>query len=227
MAFVQAIQKSGSLSTTQAFASPSTAGDTILVITDCFDGPAGSVTSVTDNQGNTYTNIGTSFAVSEGTHTHNIDFWVATAGSTGVIAVTAHGSNEIFFSLLNYTGFSSFTFDQSASASNGSATSQSSGATGTTSAANELLVSYIVPSGTSDPTISAGSGYTKRCQFQDLNFTAQFAAVEDQTVSSTGTFSGDWTLGTARLAGVVLVTFNIGGSPPPAGTRPKFVLVCD
>lgn len=225
MALIQVRQKSDSLNTFLNFSSPVTSGSRILVLTDMLNIASSAITGITDGQGNTYTKVVDLIASDSGGSTHNFSAWTTTATATGGLTISIGGSSGIiFFTIMEYGTTTIFTFDQSAGAAYPSGSSPSSGSI-TTTFANSLLVSYIVPGTTVDPTISAGSGYTKQAQLRDNLFTNKYFAVEDQTVSSTGTFSGNWTLVIANPAAVFLVSFGISSGAPVSSGQVQVIIM--
>src|SRR6266850_2221993 len=203
MGFVQAVQNVGIGNTSATLPSSVTGGNTIVVFADSILAQ-GTITSVTDNKGNTYTMVG-SFTVLAGAQQHIVQVWVAT-GATGrsSFAVTSHsGGAFILLTVFEYGSTAIFVFDKSATAANASSTSQSVGPIGTTLSADELLLCYIATVTGGAQTFTAGAGYTKRNSTTNDPIFGNNFAIEDQIVSSTGAYSASWTLSSATGCALV------------------------
>jgi hypothetical protein len=212
--FVQAATNTGSGNTTATLAASVTAGDSIVVIADSILS-IGTVTSVTDGV-NTYTMVA-SFTQLASSQQHIIQIWTAIAATNvASLAITANSSaGFILLTALEYGASTTFVYDKFASANNGASTSQTVGPTGTTSVANEVVISYIATQTGFNSTFTANAPYTKRAAVvSDPNFGASFA-VEDNLVSSTGAQTGSFTLGSSISCAMVIVTFALTTPPPP------------
>lgn len=180
-----------------AFGSAVTAGNLIVVTTADTSGATNGVTNVTDTGGNTYTQI-------MDTHgTNGFQMWyavVATGGSSFQVSVTwdTGFTSKIEFVAQEFQGFTGTpTLDVShfAPASGGTtSTAPNSGATATTSQANELVVGGAQHSG-STSAFSLGTGYTN---LGTVNSASCAVAQESKVVSSTGTQTAAFTIAASR-----------------------------
>lgn len=222
MIFNQAALNTGIGNTSATLSSTVTVGDHIVVFADS-GFAVGTITSVDDNHGNSYTPMVASFTQFATSQQHIIQVWTATAsGTVGSLTVTAHTSTGAFITLvaLDYSSNTIFTYDQYAVANNASNTAQSVGPTGSTSSASELLLCYIITGTGGAPSFTQGTGYTKRGSVSsDPNFGLSYA-IEDQIVSSIAAYSATWTLGTAKDCALVLVSFALS-----AATTAKPVII--
>ena len=206
------------------------AGETIIV-TVATD-PSASV-SVTDNANNLYlveANISNPGGV-VGVHTivfaaHNVATLLA--GSTITVAATP-AVHMLVFTATRVTGLAALPLDQM-SASIGFSTSATSGFTGTTTQAQELLFGAIGVKGSSSDSFTPGNGYTLQDHF-GVNTDPPFPQVcvaqlqttintESQLVSVTGSYQADAMLGTSRAWAAALLTYKVAGGPPPTNQPP-------
>lgn len=222
LAFVQGVQGSSSSDpyTLPAFSSSVTAGNLIVVAVVGDNGSTDNTTNVTDNKsGNSYQRADSTLNFGNGTNM-NMDIWfgqVTNGGSSFALTIAFNSMVQNGrFVAQEFSGFSSTaTLDKFAKA-NATSTSPSSGATGTTSVADELIVGLIARAGNNSSTISLGSGYS------NLTNTATSAAagMESMVVSSTGTQTATFSLSVSRawLCAVLAFKDGSGGGPPPDTT---------
>src|SRR5580704_17192817 len=207
---------------TATFSSAPGAGHTVVVGVVCYGPSVCSITSVTDNFSNSYSQIGPT-AIYGGPTTNGtvVALYCASGISTGSsFTVTANQSNsgggDSNLYIAEYSGVGC-SVDQTASGSetDGSNTTTLQTSSATTTNASDLLVS--VGGSTSGGNATAGTGYTLR-----QNATAGVAengGFEDRTVSSTGSYSASMTLAsnTNYWAMVMAALKGSGGS----GTAPS------
>jgi len=191
-------------------------GNTLIVVGGRYINAAGdTIASVMDSQGNTYTvdvagfNMGGADAqvgVARGYMTTAL-----TATDTVTIQWTNAAATSYFFGqLIEYSGIASTTpKDQTANATafRTQADGITSGATPTTTQADELLFGVLhVQSGTE--TISAGTNWTMRTQ-SAWGGGSFVQGVEDQVVSATGAYTatGSWVAG-SQTEGAIIVTYK-------------------
>ncbi len=169
----------------RAFAASSTSGNLIVVHLD-WDGQTRSITSVTDNKGNSYSRINgpTNW---DGVN-YRAELWYAynIIGGGAVITVTAKLSgaptsfSQIYIS--EYSGIATFDPLDQSSVAIGNAAAVSSGAK-TTTYTNELI--YGASIGASG-VLSTGAGYTNRS-------TANSNIIEDKNAAAVGAYNATFT----------------------------------
>ena len=160
------------------------------------------VSTVTDNAGNTYTKA---YSIATGTG-GNTECWYATNSKpTTSIVVTFSASvatKSVF--VREYSGMVKSTPLDTTITASGSGTAVSTGASPTTRAANTLVVSNCSCLGTS-PTLSVGAGFGNFTS-QTVLAAASLHAIQDLTASSAATQTGlmtgggtlpVWDIGTA------------------------------
>jgi hypothetical protein len=199
----------------QSFDSSVTAGNTIIL--GLVTGTAETISSITDTQSNTYTQI-----LSETGEERKI--WLyrvnsANAGSTTVTVTYGTGqfADTIMF-LREYSGLDTTNLvDQTASGNSGTSfvTSHASGTTSATDTASELIIGLVGSSGSSNPVFTAESGYSNL--LAGFGFDAfTYGAIKDKIVSATGTQSATFgSTGSVRSATAVI---TLRGASEPAGT---------
>lgn len=165
------------------------------------------VSTVTDNAGNTYTQA---YGQATGTGGDTECWYSRNSNPTTSVVVTFTGSvltKSIF--VREYSGMSpaATCFDRTVGAS-GSGTAVSTGASGATRDATELVVCNSACLGTS-PTLAAGAGFGNFVS-QDIIAGASLHGVEDLTTTTIGTQTGLMTAGgTLPVWDVALGTFII------------------
>lgn len=170
------------------------------------------VTSVTDNAGNTYLNA---YAIASGTGGDTELWYCASSSSTTSVVVTFSASvttKSVF--VREYNGMSQATscFDRTVG-TNGSGTSVSTGASSAIRAAVELVVCSCSCLGTS-PTLSVGAGFGNYTSQAILAGTA-LHSIQDLTTSSIGTQTGLMTAGgTLPVWDVGIATFMLADGKP-------------
>jgi hypothetical protein len=164
----------------------------------------GVTVSVKDSAGNTYkvdtrkdngTTTGTTSAVASSRLTNPLP-----AGSTITVTVSSSVTYRLA-SAYAYSGLSSA--DQTA-AGTGSSTSPSSGPTGTTTAANEVVFGATVY-GSGTATHTAGSGMT---ELDELHAGTKSLAVDARIVNSTAAYSDSGTLSSSAVWTDSVATYN-------------------
>jgi hypothetical protein len=196
-----------------AYTSPTTVGDFLMAACSVYLTDVSATNAVfSDTQGNTWTVIA-NFAYLDGgiDHSHVYVAWaVASATTTPTVTCNPPGTNE--YISLQVSAFSGIVttspLDQSVTATDGGTTSTApnSGTTGTTVQADELLIGSM----------------SHCCLFSAITTTApllqvteeegaggeQTLAVGYRLLSSVGTFSAAWTLGSADNWGAGAWTFK-------------------
>jgi hypothetical protein len=208
IAFVQvnAATVSSANTETLAFASNTTAGDMILV---GFDMASGSPTSVTDTQGNTFVQVGSTLTNPNG---HLAALYYAANIKGGADSVTVNISATANFLqeyLTEYSGVAtSSPIDVQAGAVGSSSTVSSGNAT--TTVANDLIFGYMDNGGSG----SAGSGFMLRSNFSG-NVVEDEAAGAPGSYAATGTANASWTMQMAALKPA-----STGGGSPTISLSP-------
>ena len=183
-----------------------TAGDLLAVTTE-FDGgsgkSSGSVVSVTDNKGDTWTRA---TAVNPSTRI-GVEVWYSPGAAAGVTLVTVTYSTSVNPVLEFYELSGATSFDKAASAA-GTGTSLSSGLTGTTSTANEFVIGeigFVTTTATiSGLTPGFSNGTLTRNPASNFNNSEQGG---NEAVTATGTFSYAGTLSGSQAWAAAVATF--------------------
>jgi hypothetical protein len=183
-----------------------TFGDQFVVIVACNPSGCSQTAPPTDGVvGDTFVSKGTCTTGSGETF-----FMYEADGLTGASsAVTLNYSNGYDAFVLEYQNIATAGFDKFACA-NGNSTTPSSGATATTTAANEILIGYVgcsvnqsfTPGGVQD----AGAGYTQRASGSFNSFDFE----EDQNVTATGAFVANGSFGVGCNWSSLITTFKTG-----------------
>lgn len=205
MAFVKGTTGNTTTSptTTTAFTGSTTSGNMIVVTVSDDSALLTNNITVTDNKGNTYlkeihrANTSTlsmwycSSIVGGSSHTVTATWDETATGRVTVVAQEFDGGHN--------------TLDKK-SDNQGSSTSPSSGATATTTAANETVVSGVSRAGTTSA-LSLGSGYTN---LGTVNVANAGVGQESKVVSSTGAQTGTFSIAASRAWVCGVLTFKAG-----------------
>jgi len=160
--------------------------------------------TITDSTGNSYVDAVSQAQSSDGHQVHIFYAKNIKAGANTVTATFSATNNHPWLAIYEYSGLSTTNpLDQTAHAQ-GSSASANSGASAITSSANELVFAAAGFPNSYGGTATAGGGYT--LQQQDTG--ASRAATETSIVTSTGTYSGTFTLSTNTNWSAVLATFQ-------------------
>lgn len=169
--------------------------------------------SISDTKSNTYSGAGGDVCIVAGGETlcifsaHNV-----AGGSTTVTATVTGGPATLRWGIHEYSGLAtSSTLDKTHSA-NGVGTAADSGATATTTQADELLFG-VLDCG-AGCTATAGSGYTLR----NNNIGSKYSS-EDQIVSATGTYSATFTITSDDWSAAIATYKAAAGGAPAAPKR--------
>ncbi len=212
VAAVQQVSGYGSSKTSFAVTTPSAthAGNRLVVEVGAWGGSSPTISGVTDNAGDTFTQVAT---VTGSDHTQ-LQVWtavVAAGGTAPTITATTTGSADIGIAALEYSGLSTAagtgSVDQTAQASGwvSGPTAVSSGATGSVTADGDLAIGFYADSGFTN-TLTGDSGYAVRTNLSPNGF--MDLLVQDAVVNTgakpaprTGTGSAG---GTVWLAATVV-----------------------
>lgn len=209
-----------SAATIAASFSPTVSSGSLLVAAISWSlggGGTGTVSSVTDSAGNTWTLLS---QASDTTNTQGLQLAYAMNATAGATTVTATFSGSTSFrriTLAEYSGVATASaLDTSAVKNNGVNTTAANDVTVgpiTTTAAGDLIVCGVMDTANGTNTQTAGTGFTKRNAFG-------LCALEDLVQGSAGSISGTWTFGTAGryAAGVAAFKAATGGSPSGTAT---------
>lgn len=202
-------QNAGSYSNTNVatLTSNVTAGN--LLVLGLTAGSADTVSSITDNQSNTWTLA----ASNTGTDRQTWIYYAKNVnGGSTTVTVTFAASTfpDSCLTIREYSGLDRTSpLDKTASANDGTSflTTHDTGTTAATTQANELAVAVVGSSGSSDPVFAAGTNYGHLQQQNGFDvFTYQ--GMTDRILTATGTQNTNMTTtGSVRGEGV-LVTFK-------------------
>ena len=178
-----------------------TAGNTLVLAVNTFGPGGGSITSITTNHSETFTlvdntnNGGTNFRGSAA-------YLLNCVGGSTTITINTTTNSSWQIALYEYLASDAVSFDVHAVRGSTSGTNPTSLVSGTTTAANETVVGWLAETGTSTPT--AGSGFGHLLASSGTNF----AALEDKSVTSTGTQQALFTNGTTGTYVCGVLTFK-------------------
>ena len=198
---------SGSL----AFSSNVTAGSVIVVALMGYS--SASTITISDTRSNTYTRVGTLTTGGDGALW--LDCWVATVASSGSCTVQYSSLLTPYLSLMiaEYGDMATSSFVDQSVVATGSSTTPSSGNTSTTTNANDVLFGLMVSMAGSNVSITAGTSYTIRQEYEDGS-SYMHGAIEDRDVSSTGAYSAGFTLGSSQGWICRVVALKKAGTSP-------------
>lgn len=200
-------------------------GNNLIVFADRTNGHGTSMNSITDTQGNTYTKIADVNINSGGGSTDEITVWLATGivgGAGNIVTFHGTGTNFLAYTIAEYSSSSPLAFDQVATGGNEPVSSITTG-TVTTTVAAEILIAFCRSNG---GTLVAGTSYTIQNQNAHSTNLNYGIALEDQSVSSTGTYDASISKasGSGNMA-LILVTLSEGGSPPPPSSSQSVFII--
>lgn len=183
IAFVQSTQVSGTVTQHDlAFLSNNTAGNLIVVCARI--GVAGRTITVTDSKGNTYAQDKLQTASAQDLVVYSAKN--IAAGANTVSFAISGAADSIRLAIHEYSGIDANPLDQVASAT-GNSTAADSGATPTTTVADELLFA-CASTGTSKD-LTAGTNFTER-EVVVQGAATERLLTEDRIVSATGAYNG-------------------------------------
>ncbi len=197
-----AVEGSGVGSLSIAFPSSNSAGNLIVAFVRM--STTAQTVQVTDSLGNVYTEAVSQAQTTDG---HQIHLFYArnVAGGANTVAASFSGTNNHpWMSVFEYRGLSTTAPLDRVNKSQGSGTAVTTGATPTTSAANELI---FVGAGFANDyagTVSPGAGYS--LQQQDSGTSR--AVSESELVSSKSSYTGKFSLNAGTNWSAVIATFK-------------------
>lgn len=198
--------------TSAAFSSALTVGNTLIAVVTTDGNNAGQITGVSDSKGNTWTKDVESIGA-----TRSVTIWrapITTGGTGATITVTynAASSNNSGAVIQEWSG-GTLVLDQIKTNSGTSAT-PTTGASPSTTVANELVVAGCVMNSTEASFTGAGAGYSNAGFVLVSNANA---AMESAEVTVTGAQTATFTWPTSRAYATALATYYVsgggGGSP--------------
>ncbi len=208
-----AVEGSGVSSVTTAFPISNTAGNLILAFVRM--STSSETVTLTDSAGNTYVQAATLTQNADGHQLHL--FYAKNISGAAANTVTATFSwinNHPYLAIYEFKGLSTTNpLDQTATAQ-GNSSAPSSGATPTTTSANELVFGGAGMASTYTGTQTAGSGFTML-----ENDTANSpAATEFMLATSMGSYTASLTLSNSPNWSFLIATFAAGGPVAPVVT---------
>ncbi len=210
MAYVQSnLSKNGNLvsATTTQFTNPVATGDLIVVAVSSWNSSTSHVSSVTDNQGNVYTQV----VEVIGAANEPLSIWYAknvVGGSTLTVTVTVSPASSITTAIHEYHGLSGTAPLDLYADQTGSSTSVSSGLTGVIHSSPELIFgAFNYDEAYTSNAFSPAVGFTARQSLQD-NYNYEALYTIDEVVNSVGQYAAAGTFQTASSWRAVVVTFK-------------------
>jgi hypothetical protein len=202
-----------------------TTGNRLVVEVGAWSGSHATTASVSDSAGDAFTEL-LHFTASDGAE---MSIWSAPitggGGTRPIITAKPTAAADMGIGAVEYSGLSSVAdssvVDQSAHATgttSGAAT-VSSGATGATTAPNELAIGFYADSGFSD-TLAAGAPYTARINMSptsDIEAMAEDQVVAQGTTPNAGVVTGAKTV---WLAATLVLKSGVATPPGPPGAPP-------
>jgi hypothetical protein len=192
---------------TAALSSATTAGDTLLV---AFDFSAGTVASVTDSQGNTYSEVGTELVSPGGAHTR-VYVTIARGGPDSVTVALSASSSYLEVYLTEYSGVDGARPVDTQASGAGTSASVSSG-NATTSAASDYLYGFCI----GDLACGAGLGFTTRSSFHG-NLVEDMPAAAAGVYAATASADAGWTMQLVALRPAAQASDTTPPSVPTTG----------
>ena len=219
---------SGATNLSCSFATLPSVGSMIVVTVGCWNASSVcTLLSVTDNQGNTYTQAICSSDNSPSGSRNCIYHDLSIGTPSGTFTITVNGSttnNAIVMGAIEYSVTSGPAILDITLQNISTSTSAdcSTGTSGTTTAANELVVASCVDDA-NDSTLNfttATTGYTNQFREDEASTYIGFS-VDTKTVVSTGTQSANWTHDNVNQAGweALLVTYKETAVAASCGNR--------
>ncbi len=205
-------------SANKAITATSTNGATWVVFAACDTSASWGATPITDNKGNTYTQIGTNVTAFGVIST----LWYKDAGTGGAThTITATPSTNALISLIvvEITGGAAGILDKSATGNDDAASPFTSTATATTTQANEVVLAFEYDNRSSGTAITWGNSYTGLVDLSNVSGISCAAA--KLNVTATGAQQSSFTNAQTTEAVSYIATFKeaaaAGGGGPLTG----------
>jgi thermitase len=208
------VQGSASKSISKAFGRANTAGNLIIAFVRM--STTTQTVTVKDSLGNTYADAVSQTQTTDGSQIHLFYAKSIKAGANTVTATLSGSNSHPWLAIYEYSGLSTSAPLDKTAHGQGTSASPNSGATGTVSAATELVFAGLGLPSTSGATVTAGSGY----HLEQQTTSTSRAANEDRLTTSTGSYSGTFALSGSTNWSAVVATFAATAvvPPPPAIT---------
>jgi len=201
---------SGAFPATTCTIPATAAGNLIVVAWSSTWGTTPTTSSITDNAGNPYTSAGNARAV-DGT-SDMVDIWYAKNSKAGAttLTITPNPSGNVGAAVIwEFSGIDTTSpLDQAAVLNSQGATTTPLGASVTTTASSEVIISTMMPAGTTN-SLTAGNPFINDFTFFGLGWAHLIT-------SSAGTYSAQWNT-TSGSYGSSTVSFKAASS----GTTPS------
>lgn len=209
MAFVQRNQVT-TFDGTVAFDGAVAAGSTLFAVVSVNVPAEVSVTGITDNRGNTWVNDGRIETTGADGGVRELSIWRAINAAAGATTLTmafagASDTQRVWIGEFDDVGL---TLDQYAENAPGSSTSPTSGATGTTTSAVELIIGAFTTEFNGHTFSGPGGAWTDRSEAADerVNVITQYS-------SGTGTFTATGTYSPAASYAAICATYSTAPAP--------------
>ena len=197
-----AAQGSAVSSVSVAFSTNNTAGNLIIAFVRM--STTSQTVTLADSAGNTYTQAVAQSQTSDGSQVRLFYAKNIVGAANTVTATFSASNNHPWLAIYEYRGLSTTSpLDQTASAQNFSS-APSSGATGTTTGANELIFGGFGFPASYSGTQAAGSGFT----LAQNDTSTSPAANESKLVTATGSYTATFSLGSSANWSAVVATFK-------------------
>lgn len=207
-------------SVTSAAVTTAASGSTIVLALSWGFTNGGTFATISDNKGNTYTQIGTELV--SGNHRARLYYCENAIGGTGHTATFTINSADfmgIFF--LEITGGATSGILDKNARQNDTTSPFTSGATATTAQANEMLVGFVSGDSGSNPAThgisgaTPSTGWTIQAGAEEKNGSANVVgAIATNIVSATGAYTAGFTESGSSRAHVFIATFKEAAAAP-------------
>ncbi len=204
-----AVEGSGVGSISSTFPSSNTAGNLLVAFVRL--STTSQTVTLSDTAGNAYADAVAQAQTVDGHQIHIFYAVNARGGSNTVTARFSASNNHPWLAVYEYSGLEAL--DRTASGQ-GNSTAPNTGATAPTSSANQLLFVGLGLPSSFGGSVTSGAGFTP--ELQDAVVNGSRAANEHRIVTSTGAYSGAFTLSTAGNWSCALATFSAVPAPPPS-----------
>jgi hypothetical protein len=193
---------SGVVSVHSAFPGANTAGNLILAFVRI--STTSQTVTMTDTAGNVYAEAVGQTQTSDG-HQLHLFYAKNVAGGANTVSATFSGTNNHpWLAIYEYRGLSATSPLDRTSAAQGTAAAVSSGATGITSSANELVFAGVGLPSSYSGTETAGSGFI----LGQKNTSTSPGATESALVTATGSYAGTFALNSTTNWSALVATFK-------------------
>lgn len=193
---------------TTAFGASVTTGNLIVISVSNDSGLTGQITSITDTGGNTYTLIGTELAGSSVLGMYYAKNVTGGASFTVTVNWSEVSTGRVTVVAQEFSGCdTSSPLDQTAG-TGATGTAVDTGATASTSQADELIVGGVSYDGVAS-TLTLGATFTNLGQSNKANASA---GQESKVVSSVSTYNATFTIGASRNWEARVATFKAAGA---------------